>query len=191
MPLLVLGLVVFLGSHSVRLLAEDWRSQRVAAFGEKRWKRIFSIVSLVGLVLIAWGYGLARQDPVLLWTPAAGARHAATLVVLLGFILIAAAHAPPNHFRAWLQHPMYAGTALWAIGHLLANGMLADLLLFGAFLVWSIAGFLTWRARDKAAGRSYPAGTARGTIGAIVVGAVIWAVFGFLLHGPLIGVRPF
>lgn len=190
MPILVLGLVVFLGAHSVRLVAEDWRNGRVAAVGENRWKRIFTVVSLVGVALTAWGYSMARQEPVLLWASPAWTRHAAALLVLFAFILISSAHSPPNHFRATLHHPMYAGTALWAIGHLLANGMLADLLLFGGFLAWSIAGFLVWRARDRAAGRSYPAGTARGTIGAIVVGTVIWAVFAFLLHGPLIGVRP-
>ena len=191
MLVLVLGLVVFLGVHSVRLVAEDWRSRRVAAGGEKRWKRLFTVVSLVGLVLTAWGYSMARQEPVLLWAPQVWSRHAASLLVLLGFILISAAYAPPNHFRASLHHPMYAGTVLWAIAHLLGNGMLADLLLFGSILVWALAGFLTWRARDRASGRSFPAGTARGTIGAIVVGTVLWAVFAFLLHGPLIGVRPF
>jgi uncharacterized membrane protein len=191
MPILVLGLVVFLGAHSVRLVAEDWRTRRVAAVGEKRWKRLFSVISLVGLVLTIWGYAMARQEPVLLWASPVWTRHAASLLVLVGFIFISSAHAPPNHFRASLHHPMYAGTALWAIGHLLANGMLADLLLFGAFLAWSVAGFLTWRARDRVQARSYPAGTARGTVGAIVVGTVLWAVFAFLLHGPLIGVRPF
>ena len=191
MPILVLGLVLFLGSHSVRLVAEDWRNRRVATGGEGRWKRLFSVISLVGLILTAWGYSLARQDPVLLWASPIWTRHAASLLVLVGFILISAAHAPANHFRASLHHPMYAGTALWAIGHLLANGMLADLLLFGGFLAWSIAGFLVWRGRDRVTARSYPAGTVRGTIGAIVVGTVRWGVFAFLLHGPLIGVRPF
>ena len=190
MPILVLGLVLFLGSHSTRLVAEDWRNRQVVS-GEKRWKGIYTVVSLVGLVLIAWGYSMARQDPVLLWAAPIWTRHAASLLVLLGFIFISATYGPPNHFRSVLHHPMYAGTALWALGHLLANGMLADLLLFGSFLAWSIAGFLVWRGRDKATARSYPAGTVRGTIGAIVVGVVLWAVFAFLLHGPLIGVRPF
>lgn len=191
MSILILGLVVFLGLHSVRLVAPGWRDGRVAAIGEKRWKAVYSIASLVGLALIVWGYGMARHDPVSLWIPPVWARHAAAPLVLLAFVLIGSAHAPPNHFKAALHHPMYAGTAVWAVAHLLANGMLADLLLFGGFLAWSLTGFLVWRARDRRDGTSFAPGTARGTVGTIVVGTVIWAVFAFLLHRPLIGVSPF
>jgi uncharacterized membrane protein len=191
MPLLVFGLVVFLGLHSVRIAAEDWRDSRVASMGLKRWKGTYSIVSLIGLVLVVWGYAMARRDPVLLWVPPAWAPHAAAAVVLLAFILIASTHAKPNHFKAALHHPMYAGVALWAAAHLLANGMLADLVLFGSFLVWSVVGFVTWRARDRREGNIPGAGTTSGTVSAVLRGVVFWAVFAFLLHRWLIGVSPF
>jgi uncharacterized membrane protein len=190
LPALVLGLVVFLGVHSIRIVADDWRSARIATGGERPWKGLFALASLVGFALIVWGYGLARENPVVLWSAPTWARHAAALLVLLGFILIAATYVPRNHFKAALGHPMYAGTKLWAFGHLLANGTLADLLLFGSFLVWAVAGFRSGRVRDRRAGLSYPAGTGRKTIETVVIGTLVWAVFTFVLHGPLIGVRP-
>ena len=190
MPALILGLAVFLGMHSIRIVADDWRSARIAARGERPWKGFYAVASLVGFALIVWGYSLARQNPVQLWSAPVWSRHASSLLVLLAFILIAAAYVPRNHLKAAIGHPMYAGAKLWAVGHLLANGTLADLLLFGSFLVWAVAGFRSSRARDRRAGVSYPAGTAGRTIETVVIGTVVWAIFAFYLHGPLIGVRP-
>jgi uncharacterized membrane protein len=191
MGILILGLVVFLGPHSVRLFAEPWRAAQLARLGEYRWKALYSIASAIGLVLIVWGYGIARRPPVLLWTPAVGARHVTGLLVALAFILIAAAYVPENRVKRVVGHPMYAGVALWAIGHLLANGTLNAVILFGAFLVWSAAGFFAWRRRDRMAGAQHPAGTTAGDLKTMVGGLIAWAVFAFLLHGWLIGVRPF
>ena len=190
MPALILGLAVFLGMHSIRIVADDWRSARIAARGERPWKGFYAVASLVGFALIVWGYSLARQNPVQLWSAPVWSRHASSLLVLLAFILIAAAYVPRNHLKAAIGHPMYAGTKLWAVGHLLGNGTLADLLLFGSFLVWAVAGFRSGRARDRRAGVSYPAGTAGRTIETVVIGTAVWAIFAFYLHGPLIGVRP-
>jgi uncharacterized membrane protein len=187
---LIIGLVVFLGLHSTRILAEDWRSARIASLGERKWKLLYSIASGIGLVLIVWGYGMAREAPVMLWNPPLWTRHLASVLVLVAFIMIVAAYVPRNHFKAAFGHPMYAGVKTWAFAHLLANGMLADLLLFGTFLLWSILGYRSARRRDRKAQVSYPAGTARGTLATLVVGAIAWAIFAFYLHGPLIGVRP-
>lgn len=187
---LVLGLAIFLGMHSIRIVADDWRSARIAKVGERSWKRLYTVGSLVGFALIVWGYSIARQQPVSLWLPPLWTRHAAALLVLVAFILFGASNGPPNHFKAAIHHPMYAGTILWAVGHLLANGTLADLLLFGSFLVWAVAGFASARARDRRNATSYPSGKPRATLIAVVAGTVAWAVFAFLLHGPLIGVRP-
>lgn len=187
---LILGLVVFLGAHSVRIAADRWRSATSTRVGERRWKGIYSIVSLVGFALIIWGYGLARQSPVILWNPPIWTRHLAALLVLLSFMLIAAAYVPGNHFKAAVGHPMYIGTKIWALGHLLANGTLADVLLFGSFLVWAILGFRSARARDRHNAVSYPAGTAAGTAKAVAGGVLVWLLFTFWLHGLLIGVRP-
>jgi uncharacterized membrane protein len=191
MGMLILGLVIFLGVHSVRLFAEPWRAAQFARLGEHRWKGLYSIVSVIGFVLIVWGYAVARRSAVLLWTPAIGARHLTALLIAIAFILIAAAYVPGNRIKRAVGHPMYAGVALWAIAHLLANGTVNAVILFGAFLVWAAAGFLIWRRRDRDAGVQYPAGTTAGDLKAIVGGLVVWAVFAFLLHGWLIGVRPF
>ena len=191
MTVLVLGLLLFLGVHSVRIVAEPWRSAMRARIGEKRWKMAYAAVSLLGFVLLVWGYGLARQQPVVLWEPPAALRHLGAALVLPAFVLLAASKGPDNAIRGRLRHPMVLGTKLWAFAHLLANGMLADLLLFGGFLVWAVFAFRAARQRDRAQGISYSTGTPRGTVAAVVIGVAAWAVFGFWLHGPLIGVWPF
>ena len=191
MTLLILGLVIFLGAHSTRIFAEGWRGAQLTRLGEKGWKGLYSVVSLVGFVLLVWGYGVARQDPVPLWTPSIGMRHLASLLTLVSFIFLAAAYVPRNAIKAKLGHPMTLGVKVWALSHLLANHTLADLLLFGGFLVWSVLCFRAARARDRAAGTVRPAGTAAGTALTVVVGVGAWVAFALWLHGPLIGVRPF
>ena len=191
MTLLILGLVIFLGVHSTRVFAEGWRSAQLARLGEKAWKGAYSIASLVGFVLLVWGYGLARQEPVPLWTPSIAMRHLASLLTLGSFVLIAAAHVPRNSLKARIGHPMVAGVKLWALAHLLANHTLADLLLFGGFLVWAVLCFRAARGRDRAAGVTYPAGTLKGNLIAVGGGVAAWVLFALWLHGPLMGVRPF
>jgi uncharacterized membrane protein len=191
MEMLLMGLVLFLGLHSVRMLANHWRSQMILLLGEKGYKAMFSVGSVLGLALMSWGYAALRETPQVLWMPPTGLRHAASLLTLIAFVLLAAAYVPGNPFKAKLGHPMLAGTKLWALAHLLANGTLADGLLFGSILVWAVADFAVSRRRDRAEGRSYPPGTRRGAVITVVVGAVAWAVFALVLHGWLIGVRPF
>jgi len=191
MILLVLGLVVFLGIHSIRIVADDWRSARVARLGEGRWKGLYSLVSLVGFVLIVVGYGQARHAPVLLWIPPVWSRHVAALLVLAAFILIVAAYVPGTHLKARVGHPMLLGVKLWAFAHLLANGTLGSLVLFGSFLVWAVVDYVVCRRRDRRNGVAYAAlGWSRDAI-AVVIGLVAWAAFAFWLHGVLIGVKPF
>ena len=191
MTILIIGLAIFLGVHSARIVAEQWRQAQIARWGESTWKLGFSVLSAVGLGLIVWGYGVARHAPVVLWNPPTGMRHAAGLLTLLAFILLAAAYVPRNHFKARFHHPMVLGVKAWAVGHLLANGAVADLLLFGGFLGWAVLAFIAARRRDRLAGTTYAAGTVQGTLIAIVAGTVAWALFAFWLHGVLIGVLPF
>ncbi len=191
MTTLILGLFIFLGTHSVRIFADDWRSVQVSEYGEKAWKGGYTLVSLLGFGLIIWGYVVARQAPTVLWIPPIATRHIAALLTLISFILLAAAYVPRNSIKAGLHHPMVLGVAIWAFAHLLANGTLADVILFGSFLVWAILSFLAARKRDRLANIQYPSGTSGGTIAAVVTGAVAWALFAFWLHGLLIGVRPF
>ena len=175
MTVLILGLLLFLGLHSVRIVADGWRSAQLARLGEKRWKGLYSLVAFAGLGLIIWGYALARQ-------------HA---LVLFSLILLAAANVPRNRIKTWVHHPMLLGTQLWAVAHLLANGSVADVLLFGAFLAWSSVDLYAAVRRDRAAGTRYQGGTMPGTVIAIGAGGALWLLLAFWLHGVLFGVRPF
>jgi uncharacterized membrane protein len=190
MSVLILGLALLLGVHSVRIYAESWRTRQIARLGEKPWKGLYAVFSAVGLVLIVWGYGIARRNPLVLWAPPVWAPHPAALLTLIAFILFLAAYIPANHFKAWLKHPMAVSAALWALAHLLANGTLNALVLFGAFLVWAVLDYRAARRRDRAMGLVYPGGTLAKDGIAVVGGAVAWVVFVVWLHGWLIGVRP-
>jgi uncharacterized membrane protein len=191
MTALILGLVVFLGIHSTRIVAEGPRQAFIAQRGANAWKGLYTVISLAGFALLVWGYGQARQQPVVLWASPTWLRHASTLLTLISFVLLAAAYVPRNGIKARVHHPMTVGVKVWAFAHLIANNTLADVLLFGGFLAWSIATFAAARRRDRANGTTYAPGTVSGTAITVVVGAVAWIVFALWLHGPLIGVRPF
>jgi uncharacterized membrane protein len=191
MVYLILGLVLFLGVHSVRIVAEDWRTSTRARIGENTFKGVYSVLSILGFVLIVWGFGIARETPLQLWVPPVGMRHAASLFTLIAFVFLAAAYVPRNVIKARVHHPMVLAVKSWALAHLLANGSLAHLVLFGSFLLWAVLDFIASRRRDRALGTTYPAGTASGTGITVVVGVVAWAGFAFWLHGLLIGIRPF
>ena len=190
MVYLVLGLVLFLGVHSVRIVAEGWRTQTMARLGDGPYKGIYTVVSLVGLGLIIWGFGVARETPTMLWMPPRGMRHAAALLTLIAFVFLAAAYVPRNAIKARLHHPMVLAVKTWALAHLLSNGSLAHVILFGSFLAWGVANFIAARKRDRALGTRYPAGNLAGTATTVVVGVAAWAVVALWLHGALIGIRP-
>jgi uncharacterized membrane protein len=191
MTILILGLVLFLGIHSVRVFAEGTRRDFIAQRGASAWKGLYTVVSLAGFALLVWGYGLARQQPTVLWNPPTAMRHIAALLTLVSFVLLAAAYVPGNQIKARLHHPMTLGVKVWAFAHLIANQTLADVLLFGGFLAWSIVVFAAAKRRDRAQGITYTAGTASRTAATVAVGVVAWFVFALWLHGLLIGVRPF
>lgn len=191
MTVLILGLIVFLGVHSLRIVAEPWRQRTIARIGANAWKGVYSLVSIAGFVLLVWGYGEARQQSVILYDPPVFSRHIAALLMLVSFVLLAAAYMPRNHFKAKLGHPMVIGVKVWAFAHLLANGRAADVLLFGAFLAWAVVDFIAARRRDRAAGTVYPAGDEIRTVLTVVAGVMLWAVFVAGLHLWLIGVPPF
>ncbi len=190
MTMLILGLLIFLGVHSLRIVAPDWRNRQRARLGENGWKGLYSLVSIIGFVLICWGFGLARQQPALLYVPPLALRHLNALLTLLAFVLVAAAYIPRNHLKARLGHPMLLGVKVWAFGHLLATGMLHDVVLFGAFLLWAVLLFIVSRRRDRAAGVVHPSGTLKGDALVAIAGIAAWLVFALWLHLWLIGVRP-
>lgn len=191
MSLLILGLIVFLGAHSVRIFADSWRKAQIARIGEGPWKGLYSLVSIAGFVLLIWGYGRARADTAMLWQPPSWTHYLAALFTLAAFVLVAAAYVRGTHIKGSLHHPMLLGVKSWAFGHLIANGTLAGVVLFGGFLAWAIVDFAASRRRDRIDGTTYPAGTAARDAIAIAIGVVAWAVFAFYLHERWIGVRPF
>ena len=190
MLVLVAGLIVFLGSHATRIVAEGWRERTIARMGEGPWKGLYLLVSLVGLVLIVWGFGLSRLDPVVLWTPPIWTQHIAVTLNLVAIVLLALFLVPSGRLKARLGHPMILGVKVWAFAHLLANGTLADVLLFGSFLIWAIADFAASRRRDRRQGTVRIAGPGRNDAIAVALGVVIWAALVWRVHFWLIGVHP-
>ena len=219
MGMFVLGLLLFLGVHSVRIVADGWRSRTIARIGALPWKGLYSVLSIAGFVLLVWGYSVARQQPVVLWSPPAFMRHVTALAMLPVFVLFVAAYVPRNGIKARLGHPQILSVKLWALAHLLSNGTLADVMLFGAFLVWALMDFRAARERDRKAQAweddpfNAPTGFApvgvtkvvatesphpnpppegEGVMTAITVGIglAVYAGFVFGLHQWLVGVRP-
>lgn len=191
MIILLLGLLLFFGPHSVRIFADGWRTRTIARAGLLPWKGMYALASLAGFALMVWGYGEVRYESALLYAPPAFMRYIAGLLMLVSLVLVAAAYVPRNHIKAALGHPMVAGVKVWAFAHLLTNGRLVDVLLFGAFLAWAIVSFITSRRRDRAAGTVYPQGDELRTVLTVIAGVGAWAALVSGLHLWLIGVSPF
>lgn len=186
---LLFGLFLFLGVHIVQALAPQWRAHRLAQWGELTYKGLYSLAAGIGLVLIVIGYGQARAEPVVLWTPPRGMVHASFLLMWVSMVLLVAAYWPRNHIRARLRHPMTLGVKVWAFAHLLANGNLADLMLFGSFLVWAVLVFRSARRRPVSA--AVAALSPLATALTVLVGTGVWALFLWGgLHARWMGVDP-
>jgi len=192
MLLLVIGLVLFLGIHSVRMFAPQWRESFIRDRSALAYKGFYSVLSLMGLVLLIIGYGQTRTTPQYLWFPPAAMVHIAALLMLVSFILLAAAYVPGNRIKAAVSHPMVLGVKVWAFSHLLANGRLGDIILFGAFLVWAILNYVRSRKADRTNGVVHESAKsiARDSI-TVVAGVGGWLVFAMWAHARLIGVSPF
>jgi uncharacterized membrane protein len=188
MTYLILGLVLFLGVHSIAIVAPAWRDRTVARLGEGPWKGAYSLISIASFVLLIWGYGIARQHPVVLYTPPLWMRHLTALLMVPVFPLALAAYFP-GRIKAALKHPLLAAVKFWALAHLLANGMLADLLLFGGFLAWAVADRISLKRRTQRAIPAAPPSRLNDAI-AVIAGLALYALFVFWLHTRLIGVSP-
>jgi uncharacterized membrane protein len=188
MGALLLGLAIFFGVHSVSIVNERWRNRTAAAIGEGPWKGLYALASIAGFVLIVWGYGLARQEPVVLYSPPVWLRHVAMLLLVPVFPLLVAAYLP-GRIQAATRHPMLVATKLWAFAHLLANGTAADVLLFGAFLAWAVADRISLKRRTPRSVPHVPASGANDAI-AVVAGLALYVAFVLWLHAWLIGVAP-
>jgi len=188
MEMLVIGLVLFLGIHTVSIVAPRWRDGQVARLGEGPWKGIYSVVSAIGFALLIYGYGAARQNPVVLYTPPTALRHLALLLMLPVFPLLVAAYVP-GRIKAMTKHPMLLATKFWALAHLLANGTLADVLLFGGFLAWAVADRISVKRRPA---RPIPGAPPRpyNDVIVVVIGLALYALFVMGAHRWLFGVSP-
>ena len=189
MGVLMTGLVIFLGVHSISIVNPGWRDRTVDKIGEWPWKGIYSLLSILGFVLIVWGYGLARYDPVVFYVPPAWLRHIALFLMLPVFPLLIAAYLP-GRIKSVITHPMLTSIKIWAFAHLLANGNLADILLFGSFLVWAIADRLSMKRREVRVIPGAPPSKLNDTI-AVVAGLGLYLIFILWLHEWLFGIRPF
>jgi len=197
MTQLIWGLILFLGAHSVRIWADGWRNQTIEAYGEKAFKGVYALVSILGFYLLVVGYGEARLQTVALWNPPIFTKHISMLLMLLSSILLMATYIPRNHFKMRLGHPMVLSVKVWALSHLLANGNLADLVLFGSFLIWAVLNFRSARARDRAQVQNSDANEEAplkpnllATLIALFGGMGLWAVITFVLHAKVVGVAP-
>lgn len=185
---LILGLVVFLGMHSISAVALPLRDSLARRLGEQPWKGVYSLVSIAGFVLLIWGFGQARMQPQVLWTPPTFMRHI-TLLLMLPVFPLALASLLPGRIQTVTKNPLLIATKTWALAHLLANGSLHHVLLFGAFLAWAVLVRISLKRRPKRAVPGAPATPFNDAI-AVVGGLALYALFLFKLHAAWIGVAP-
>lgn len=186
MALLITGLVIFFGVHSASIFSEGWRDGMAQRLGEGPWKGLYSLGSALGVVLIVMGYGAARQDPMVLYSPPLWLRHFSMLLMAPVFVLFMAPYFP-GRIQAVTKHPLLTATKLWAVAHLLANGTLADLLLFGGFLAWAVADRISMKHRQQRTLPGAPANRYNDMI-AVVGGLGIYFAFVFGLHTWITGI---
>ncbi|GLS31111.1 Uncharacterized membrane protein [Mesorhizobium albiziae] len=188
MFLLIVGLIVFLGVHSVRIVAPDWREAQIARLGENGWKGLYSIVSLVGFVLLVWGYARAWPVAPVLYEPPVWMKHVTAALMLLAFISLMVWRFPAGRLKPVLKHPMLLAIKIWAFAHLLANGDLASLILFGSFLAWAVWDRIAVKRSGEA---TVAAGPVKWDFAAAVAATLLYILFVWKLHAWLFGVSPF
>jgi uncharacterized membrane protein len=189
MALFLVGLIIFLASHSCRIFAESWRNRMIDRIGEVKWKGSYTIISLLGFIIMVIGYGQARQETMVLWQPNTFLIYIALALNLVAFIFLAGSSPSNNAIRLKLKHPMILGAKVWALAHLISNGTLVDLILFGAFLSWAVLDFRSARKRPILMPEKADVST-KATLITIASGVILWVVFIFGLHQYLIGVSP-
>ncbi|KPQ00038.1 NnrU family protein [Marinobacter sp. HL-58] len=188
MTTLIAGLILFLGVHSLSIINEPLRNRLHASLGEAAFKGLYSLASLAGLLLIIWGYGAARLDPTVIYTPPGWLRHLSMLLLVPVFPLLFATYFP-GKIKDKLGHPMLAAVKLWALAHLLANGMLHDVLLFGSFLAWAVVDRISMKRRTQRPITTLPANKANDAI-AVIGGLGVYVVMVLWAHQWLFGVAP-
>lgn len=186
MAYLIIGLVLFIGVHSVSIVSRPWHDRMVERLGKMVWRGLHGLVALAGLALIVYGYGLARQAPVIVYVPPLWTRDITVPLMVLVFPLLFAAYLS-GHIKRVMKHPMLVAVKLWATLHLLVNGSAADLLLFGSLLAWAVVLRISLKRHPRPATSTRPP-SARNDVTAVVAGLVLYAVFIMGGHKWLIGV---
>ena len=185
---LIMGIILFFGVHSISIFARPLRDS-LAQRSALGWKLVYTLISIGGIMLIVNGYADLRQDPVILYTSPTWLRHLSSLLILPVFILFIASYVPSN-IKSRIKHPQLIAVKLWALGHLMVNGSVSDLILFGSFLVWAIAQIISMKRRQPAPSDVVVHSKVNDAI-VIVVGLVAFVAFAKYAHYPLIGVAPF
>lgn len=188
MAVLVVGLIIFLGLHSLRIVVPGARDRMIERLGEGPFKGVYSVASLIGFALIIWGFSLARADTGVVYDAGgAGLRHVTEGLMLPALILAVASALPPGYIRRLVRHPLLIGTVLWASAHLLVNGETAAVVLFGAFLAWAVVDLVAQagRARQQA-----PKPSPASDVAAVLVGAALYAALVWRVHEWAFGVSP-
>jgi uncharacterized membrane protein len=188
MLILIAGLALFFAAHSVSIVAPFWRDRMVLLVGPLQWKGLYAVVAIAGFIALVWGYGLARQTPTILYTPPLGLRYVSFVLMLPVFPLALAAYLP-GKIKTAVRHPLLAATTLWAAAHLLSNGTLAAVLLFGSFLAWAVVDRISMQRRVPALTPTLPASRLNDAI-AVGGGLALYVLFVWRLHLWLIGVQP-
>jgi len=186
----IVGLIVFIGAH-VFVTMRDRRAVLVARIGEWPYRGLFSLVSIVGILLIAYGFADYRAAGMIaVWNPPAWTRHIVVVLMWPASIMVTAAYIPGNIKRK-LKHPMLAGVKTWAFAHLCANGDLGGIILFGSVLAWAVYDRVTLKYRVDAGAPPIPVGGGRNDLIAIVVGTILYLALGFVFHPIVVGVPAF
>ncbi len=186
MSIFLAGLVIFLGIHSTSILNDPWRNRMVNKIGEWPWKGFYSLVSIFGFIVIVWGYKVTHNDSSLIYNPSISLQYLSLFLLLPVFPLLIAAYFP-GRIKKVIKHPMLLATKLWAIAHLISNGSLVDVILFGSILGWAILDRISIAHRQLRPVPAAPQSNFNDII-ASVGGLGLYLVFVLWLHGLLIGV---
>ena len=190
LAIMIFGLAVFVAPH-VFVTRRDARAAAIAAVGEGPYKGLFSLVSIIGVVLIGWGFARYRATEwIEVWSPPSWTRHITVALVWPAIVMIVAAYIPGNIKRI-LKHPMLTGVKLWAAAHLISNGDLGSILLFGGILAWAVFDRISLKSRTDAGAPPIPMGGARQDVIAVIVGTLVYLALGFWFHPWVIGVPVF
>jgi uncharacterized membrane protein len=187
MPILIAGLILFLGAHTFTTLRTA-RAGAIARLGDGPFKGLYSLVALTGFVLICWGFSRYRADGMIpLWTPPDWTRHVTITLMWFAFVALACGGKAPSKIKGWLRHPMLVAVKIWALAHLLANGDLGGVILFGSLLAWAVYDRIAVKRRGDI-GAPRVASFTRADAFALLFGTVAYVAM-IYLHPVLIGVR--